>query len=116
MNPHNENDRLRSMLASCFGAVQLNFRHLPLRFIIDPPQEFQDAQLARQIAIHLFATRFDVPNRRIADMTGLNRWTVRNALMAVDNRLDEPVFEAAYRRMAARAEQLYRQELERAAA
>lgn len=116
MNPHSEVDRLREMLSACYAAVQLNFRHLPLRWIIEPPHELFDAALARQIAIHLFATRFDAPNRRIAAMTGLNRWTIRSAIFAVDNRLDEPLFEAAYRRMARRAVHLFNRELQKAAA
>jgi len=115
MNPYSEQERLTAMLASCHGAVQLGFRHLPLRFIISPPHEYFDAHLARQIAIHLFATQFDTPRRRIVAMTGLARTTVHGALATVDARLDEPLFEQAYRRMARRARQLFDQQLRDAA-
>lgn len=82
----------------------------------DPPHEFFDAHLARQIALHIFAAQFDIPRRRVAAMTGIGRWTLRNAVMAVDSRLDEPVFEAAYRRMARRALNLFHDQIRRAAA
>jgi len=116
LNPYSEEERLQVMLACSYAGAQLGFRHLPLRFIIDPPHEFFDAHLARQVALHIFAAQFDVPRRRIAAMTGIGRWTLRNAVIAIDSRLDDPVFEAAYRRMARRALNLFHREIRQAAA
>ncbi|QMV26684.1 hypothetical protein GRI33_06980 [Brucella sp. BO3] len=68
-NPFSEEERLQTMLACCYAAVQQGgFQHLALRDIIDPPHEWFDAMLARQIAIHILATRFGVPKRRIVMM------------------------------------------------
>lgn len=116
LNPYSEQERLRVMLASCYAGVQLGFKHLPLRFIIDPPHEYFDAHLARQIAIHIFASRFDTPRRRIVAMTGLARSTVAGAIMTVDNRMDEPLFERCYRRMSLRAGDLFHDQLMKDAA
>ncbi len=52
-NPYSEVERLEMMLSCSFRAVSCGFRHLPIRFIIDPPHYLFDAMLARQIAIHI---------------------------------------------------------------
>ncbi|APX68870.1 MULTISPECIES: hypothetical protein [unclassified Brucella] len=116
-NPFSEEERLQTMLACCYAAVQQGgFQHLALRDIIDPPHEWFDAMLARQIAIHILATRFGVPKRRIVMMQARKRTSIAFAIRTIDRRLERVTFEEAYRRMATLAWNLFEQELEKAAA
>ncbi|MFD1792111.1 hypothetical protein ACFSE0_10725 [Ochrobactrum teleogrylli] len=115
-NPYSEQERLQVMLACCYAGVQTGFRHLALRDIIDPPHQWFDAMLARQIAIHIMATDFGVPKRRIVAMQQRQRTSISFAIRAVDCRIENPTFEAAYRRMASRAVNLFEKQLEKAAA
>lgn len=108
---------MQTMLACCFAAVQQEgFRHLALRDIINPPHQWFDAMLARQIAIHILAAQFGVPKRRIVMMQERQRTSIAFAIHAVDRRLERATFEEAYRRMAQLAMKLFDQELEKAAA
>lgn len=105
------------MLACCYAAVQQGgFQHLTLRDIIDPPHHWFDAALARQIAIHILATQFGVPKRRIVTMQARQRTSIAFAIHAIDRRLEHPAFEEAYRRMARLALELFDHELEKAVA
>nr|DAO37985.1 MAG TPA: chromosomal replication initiator protein [Caudoviricetes sp.] len=116
LNPYSEEDRLNVMLACCYRAVQSGFRHLALRDIIDPPHEWFDAALARQIAIHILNVKFDVPRRRIVKMQARRRASISSAIVTVDRRLDDPIFTSAYRRMSGRAMDLFISEMNKAAA
>jgi hypothetical protein len=116
LNPYSEEERLQAMLSACYAAAQSGFRHLALRHIINPPHEWFDAALARQIAIHILATRFDVPRRRIVEMQQRQRTSISFAIRAIDNRLEDPVFERAYRRMSERAGELFDTQIRKAAA
>lgn len=116
MNPYSQEDRLQTMLACCYASVQTGFRHLALRHIINPPHQWFDAALARQIAIHILHVEFDVPRRRIVAMQDRQRGSIMMAVRAVDARLEEPMFARAYGRMAARAKDLFNLEVRKAAA
>ncbi len=116
INPYSEEERLQVMLSCCYAAVKTGFSHLALRHIITPPHEWFDAMLARQIAIHLLATIFDVPRRRIVAMQQRQKTAIRHAINTVDNRLEDPAFERAYKRMADHALSLFHRKIERAAA
>ncbi len=92
-NPFSEEERLQTMLACCYAAVQQGgFQHLALRDIIDPPHEWFDAMLARQIAIHILATRFGVPKRRIVMMQARKRTSIAFAIRTIDRRLERVTF------------------------
>jgi len=116
INPYSEDERLQLMLSCCYAAVNTGFDHLALRDIINPPHEWFDAALARQIAIHILATAFGVPRRRIVTMQERRRASIASAILAVDARLEQPVFERAYKRMTNRALSLFQEQIERAAA
>lgn len=116
INPYSEEERLQAMLSCCYAAVKTGFSHIALRHIINPPHEWFDAALARQIAIHIFATVFGVPRRRIVAMQERRRASIASAITTVDQRMADPVFERAYKRMARRAADLFQQKIERAAA
>lgn len=116
MNPYNESERLQAMLSCCYAAVQQSFRHLAMRFIIDPPHGIYDAALARQIAIHIMNVRFHVPRNRLVVLQERQRSAVATAVKAVNARMECPVFARAYDRIATRAEELFMRELRKAAA
>lgn len=116
INPYNEDERLQTMLACSYAAVKTGFSHLALRDIINPPHEWFDAALARQIAVHILATVFGVPRRRIVMMQDRQRTAIALAIVAVDARLEHPVFEAAYKRMARHALDLFDKKIQKDAA
>lgn len=73
MNAHDENGRVAAIMARCYRAVQTGFPYLALKDISEPPRQWFDAKLARQIAIHIAVNGHHVPRRRIAKMYGRNR-------------------------------------------
>lgn len=84
-------------------AVRDGFPHLAINQIIDPPHEWFDAALARQVVIHLMVRVFMIPKRRVVEHQDRSREAVNRALRTIDARLYSPRFEAHYCRMAAAA-------------
>ncbi|MBD8554883.1 hypothetical protein IFT84_10140 [Rhizobium sp. CFBP 8762] len=111
LNPYSAEDRTQHMVASAFRATRSHFSHLPLRDIINPPVDQLDAKLARQVAIHILNTEFEIPRRRIWAVLGMARANIILAIRKVDERLTEPMFEKAYQRIAARAKDIYMSEM-----
>ncbi|WP_375683514.1 hypothetical protein [Bartonella sp. AP3QHHD] len=115
-NPYSEAERLQMMLSCSLKAVSGGFRHVPIRYVIDPPHGLFDAILARQIAIHILHYQFEVPRRRIVAMQVRKQTAIFLALQVINRRLEEPVFAKAYRRWAGRAMDLFLREMEKAGA
>lgn len=115
-NPYSEAERLQMMLSCSLKAVSGGFRHVPIRYIIDPPHGLFDAILARQIAIHILHYQFEVPRRRIVAMQVRQQTAIFLALQVINRRLEEPVFAKAYRRWAGRAMDLFFKEIRKAGA
>ena len=103
-NPYSEDERLAAMVSAAFRASRSHFNHLPIRHLIDPPVDQFDAKLARQITIHVLNVQFDIPRRRLTKLLGVGRAMVLQSIRTVDTRRLEPVFERAYERIAARAQ------------
>ncbi|WP_336288627.1 hypothetical protein [Bartonella sp. CB60] len=116
INPYSEVERLETMLACCYKVVQSSFHHLPIRYIIDPPHHLFDAMLARQIAIHILHYQFQVPRRRIVAIQARQRTSISLSLQVINRRLAEPTFTKSYHKWAKRAEDLFLQEIRKAAA
>ncbi|WP_457587323.1 hypothetical protein [Ensifer canadensis] len=116
LNPYDEHQRLEVMLACCVKAVQSHFSHIAVRDIIWPPRDLFDAALARQVAVYILHVDFEVPRRRIVKMQARQRTSISFAIRKIDERLGCPVFAKAYGRMAARAKDLFMQQLRKAAA
>ncbi|WP_019219126.1 hypothetical protein [Bartonella florencae] len=114
VNPYSEVERLQIMLSCSFKAVSGGFRHVPIRYIIDPPHGLFDAALARQIAIHILHYQFEVPRRRIVAIQERQRTSISLSLQVINRRLMEPVFAKAYRRWAGRAMDLFLREMDKA--
>lgn len=106
-NPYSEEERLAAMINACFRASRAHFNHLPIRQIIDPPRDMFDAKLARQVAIAVLNVEFSIPRRRLVALLGVARWSVMQAVRVVETRRHEPVFDRAYERIAARANDLF---------
>jgi hypothetical protein len=115
LNPYSEEERLQAMVSACYRASRTHFNHLPIRQIIDPPADMFDAKLARQVAIYLLNVEFTVPRRRLVAVLSVARWTVMQAVRVIDDRRQEPVFESAYARIAARSNSLFMAALHEAA-
>lgn len=111
MNPFSEADRLDLMECAAFEAVQRLFSHLSVEHIRKPPRHMMDAKLARQIAIRIMNVDFHAPRRRITAMQGRQRTSISFAIQAVDRRLENEVFRAAYQQMAGTALMLYQKGL-----
>ncbi|CAH0339613.1 hypothetical protein [Rhizobium sp. CECT 9324] len=115
LNPYSEEERLQAMVSACYRASRSHFNHLAIAHVIDPPRDMFDAKLARQIAIHILSVEFIVPRRRLAALLSLARSTILGAVNTVDDRMYDPVFERAYGRIAARANDLFMAALTEAA-
>lgn len=103
MNIHSQTALHDAAFNSCVLAVRDGFPHLTIGQIIDPPHEWFDAALARQVVIHLMVRIFLIPKRRVVEHQERSREAVNRALRTIDARLEAPRFEAHYCRMAAAA-------------
>ncbi len=91
---------------ACLFAVREGFPHLAIRDIVDPPHEWFDAALARQIAMHLVIREFGWPKRRVVEMEDRSREAINRALRTVDARIAHDRFALHYQTMAERARSL----------
>ncbi|TBZ98271.1 hypothetical protein E0H56_03955 [Rhizobium leguminosarum bv. viciae] len=93
-------------LHACFAAVREGFPHLAVREIVDPPHEWFDAALARQVVMHLMIVELKWPKRRVVEVEDRSREAINRALRTINGRLESLRFEAHYRTMARRARSL----------
>jgi hypothetical protein len=107
LNPYSEEERLQAMVSACFRASRSHFNHLSIKHIIDPPRDMFDAKLARQVAIHILTVEFIIPRRRLMAVLALARTTIYGAVCTIDDRMYDPIFERAYARISARAQDLF---------
>lgn len=108
---YNQQRRLELIFDCTFNAVQKGFKHLPIRFIIEPPHRLFDAMLARQIVIHMVHNVFAVPRRRIVQALHRGRASISVSISAVNMRLQEPNFAREYEKWARTAKATYTHEL-----
>ncbi len=90
-------------LNSCFAAVREGFPHLSVHEIVNPPHDWFDAALARQVAMHLMITELKWPKRRVVENEDRSREAINRALRIIDARLGSLRFASHYRMMAERA-------------
>jgi len=93
-------------LHACVAAVREGFPHLAIREILDPPHEWFDAALARQVAMHLMIVELKWPKRRVVETEDRSREAINRALRTINTRMESPRFEAHYRGMARRVHAL----------
>jgi hypothetical protein len=115
LNPHSAQERFDAIMAAAIAAVSEHFSHLAVCDIIEPPHEWFDAMLARQVALHIVISFFDIPKRRVVEMQGRSREAINRGLRAIDRRCQDPVFKLQYDKMTDRAQALLTEQLAEAA-
>lgn len=103
LNLHSQASIHDGVFHACIMAVRDGFPHLSVQTIIDPPHEWFDAALARQVVVHMMVRVFLIPKRRVVEHQDRSREAVNRALRTIDARLLTPCFEKHYCKMAAAA-------------
>lgn len=113
INVHDQSEMHDAIYHACIFAVREGFPHLRVRDIINPPHEWFDAALARQIVLHLMISQFSVAKRRVVAMQERSREAVNRALSTIDQRLAaSETFTTHYRNIGELAQSLLRQRLD----
>lgn len=105
-NRFDSNALYHAHLHACFAAVREGFPHLAIHEILDPPHEWFDAALARQVVMHLMISELKWPKRRVVEMEDRSREAINRALRTIDARLGSLRFAAHYQGIARRAHSL----------
>lgn len=106
LNVHSQKQLYAGHLHACIFAVRDGFPHLAIADIIDPPHQWFDAALARQVVIHLMVCEFAWPKRRVVEEEDRSREAVNRALRTINQRLQYPRFANHYREIALQARTL----------
>ncbi|OKP69602.1 hypothetical protein BTE77_27810 [Ensifer adhaerens] len=106
LNHFDQKQIYEATLHACIAAVRDGFPHLTARDIMDPPHEWFDAALARQVVMHLVIREFRWPKRRVVEVEERSREAINRALRTIDRRLETPRFASHYRHMATEARAL----------
>ena len=115
LNLHSSKDRFNTTTSAVFAAVAEHFGHLAVKDIISPPRSWFDAYIARGVAMHVMVHIFNLPVRHLTKTTGRTRWIVNRSCRQIDDRLQCPVFQQHYQKIAARAEALLAEKFAEAA-
>lgn len=106
VNRFDQSEMYEATLHACVLAVQEGFPHLAVCEILDPPHDWFDAALARQVVMHLMVREFEWPKRRVVECENRSREAINRALRTIDERLLTPRFDTHYRSMAHQARAL----------
>jgi hypothetical protein len=106
INRFDQRQVYEATMHACLAAVAEGFPHLSIRDIVEPPHEWFDAALARQIAMHLMIHEFGWPKRRVVEIEERSREAINRALRTINRRLDQPKFAAHYQAIKMRARSL----------
>ncbi|NVD39376.1 MULTISPECIES: hypothetical protein [Ensifer] len=90
----------------CTIAVRDGFPHLSAADILDPPHQWFDAALARQIVMHLMIRECGWPKRRVVEVEERSREAINRALRTVDARMKHPRFANHYQTIKTQARSL----------
>ncbi|MBD8876186.1 hypothetical protein [Roseibium polysiphoniae] len=112
LNLHDQHEILNAVFFACVSATRGGFPHLSVDAVIEPPHDWFDAALARQVVLHLMITEFNIPKRRVVEMQERSREAVNRALSTVNARLECAVFAAHYGQIAETADMLFKFQLE----
>ncbi|MEH3092013.1 MAG: hypothetical protein PGN20_15225 [Agrobacterium cavarae] len=105
-NQYDQKQLYEATVHASLCAVREGFPHLTIRDIVDPPHEWFDAALARQIVMHMVIREFGWPKRRVVEMEDRSREAINRALRTIDRRLEHDRFAQHYMSMAERARSL----------
>jgi len=106
INSFDQRQVYEATMHACLCAVAEGFPHLAIRDIVDPPHEWFDAALARQIVMHLVIYEFGWPKRRVVEIEDRSREAINRALRTINDRMRHDRFAGQYLRMTERARSL----------
>lgn len=106
LNRFDQRQVYEATVHACLCAVAENFPHLAIRDIVDPPHQWFDAALARQIVMHLVIYEFGWPKRRVVEIEERSREAINRALRTINNRMRHDRFAGQYLKMTERARSL----------
>lgn len=106
LNRFDQRQIYEACMHACLVAVREGFPHLDIRDIADPPHEWFDAALARQVVMHLMIRECGWPKRRVVEIEDRSREAINRALRTIDRRLQTPRFQDHYQTMKERARAL----------
>lgn len=113
LNIYDQQKRLEVQIACAYNAAQSGFKFLPIRFVINPPRQMPEAMLARQVAVHIMRTVFNIPRRRICASLSRQRTSISLNIQKINRRLQDPVFAREYAKWANRARNAYAREMQK---
>jgi hypothetical protein len=105
-NSYDQKQIYEMMLHAALCAVREGFPHLAMSDIVEPPHQWFDAALARQVVMHLMVREFHWPKRRVVEVEERSREAINRALRTIDARLEHPRFAQHYQIMKERAHAL----------
>lgn len=106
LNHLDQHQIYEATLHACLCAVAEGFPHLAMRDIVDPPHQWFDAALARQIVMHLMVYEFGWPKRRVVEIEERSREAINRALRTINDRMRYDRFAGQYLKMTERARSL----------
>ena len=113
INLYDQQKRLELQIACAYNGAHCGFKYLPIRFIINPPHQLPEAMFARQVAVHIMRTVFNIPRRRICTALNRQRTSISFNIQKINRRLQDPVFAKEYAKWAERARLLYAREVQK---
>lgn len=105
-NVYDQKQVYEATMHASLCAVREGFPHLTIRDIVDPPHEWFDAALARQVVMHIVIREFGWPKRRVVETEDRSREAINRALRTIDRRMVCDRFAQHYMSMAERARSL----------
>ncbi|WP_075656069.1 hypothetical protein [Pseudochrobactrum sp. B5] len=105
-NPYDQTQVYEASVHASLCAVREGFPHLTIRDIVEPPHQWFDAALARQIVMHILIREFGWPKRRVVEQEARSREAINRALRTIDDRMQHDRFASHYMVMAERARSL----------
>jgi hypothetical protein len=106
MNKFDQKSVYEACIHACTVAVRDGFPHLAMADILDPPHQWFDAALARQVVMHLMIREVGWPKRRVVEVEQRSREAINRALRTIDRRMESPRFARHYQTMKERARSL----------
>ena len=106
LNRFDQRQIYEAHMHACLCAVREGFPHLAMADIVEPPHQWFDAALARQVVLHLMVYEFGWPKRRVVEVEERSREAMNRALRTINRRLEFPRFAQHYQLMKERAHAL----------
>jgi hypothetical protein len=106
LNRYDQRQIYEAKMHAALCAVREGFPHLAMSDIVDPPHEWFDAALARQVVLHLMIYEFHWPKRRVVEIEERSREAINRGLRTINHRMEYPRFAQHYQSIKERAHAL----------